>query len=390
MTAAVTRAELLRRARALAPAIRERVAKAEADRRTPVESIEAFVDAGLARILKPKRWGGYELSHDAAFDVAAEIAKACGSTGWCASLLNIHDWQLAAFPDEAQHDVWKDGPDVNIAGMVSPTGKAIGEGGGYRLSGQWSYVSGVDHCTWALLVAMAMPEGGGAPQIRFCAVPRRDFAIKDVWHCVGLKGTGSNDVIVDGAFVPAHRTLAMADFMEGMTPGAKVNPGPIYQLPMVCIFQSALTAPALGIGRGAHEEWRDWIKSRVVAYTGEKSIDTAEVQTGYARAGTTLDGAEMLLRANLDVARPGTAIDAATRQRSRIYWAQAVQMICAAVDRLMAMSGTRGFMEASPIQRAWRDVHTIASHVGLNPEQTALAYGRQALGLPRDPRSRVY
>jgi 3-hydroxy-9,10-secoandrosta-1,3,5(10)-triene-9,17-dione monooxygenase len=389
-TSTVTHEELVRRARALAPAIRERVPKAEAERRAPIESIEAFVGAGLARILKPARWGGHELTYDAAFDVAVEISKACGSTGWCASLLNIHDWWLAAFPDEAQHDVWKDGPDVSIAGMVSPTGKALAADGGFKLSGQWSYTSGVDHCSWALLAAMVMPSGQGHPHMRFFAVPKKDYAIKDTWYCVGLKGTGSNDVIVSDAFVPAHRTLTMADFLEGTTPGAKVNPGPLYRLPMVCIFQSALVAPALGIGRGAHEEWRDWIKPRIVSYTGEKQIDTTELQIAYANAGADLDAAEMMLRANLDVARPGTPIDPGTRQRSRMYWMHAAQTICRAVDTLMAMSGSRGFMESSPIQRAWRDVHTIASHVGLNPEQTAIAYGRHALGLPRDPRVRIY
>jgi 3-hydroxy-9,10-secoandrosta-1,3,5(10)-triene-9,17-dione monooxygenase len=386
----VTHEELVRRARALAPAIRARVHKAETERRTPIESVEAFVDAGLARILQPRRWGGHELTHDAAFDVTIEIAKGCGSTGWCMGLLNIHDWWLASFPDEAQHDVWKDGPDVNIAGMVSPTGKANAVDGGFRLSGLWSYTSGIDHCTWALLAAMVEPNGPGHPHMRFFAVPKKDFIIKDVWHCVGLKGTGSNDVIIDDAFVPAHRTLTMADFLEGTTPGSKTNTGPLYRLPLVCIFPSALCAPALGIGRGAHEEWRDWIKPRIVSYTGEKQVETTEVQSGYAKSAAHLDMADMLMRKNLDVVRPGTPIDPTTRQRCRIYWTQAVQMICRAVDMLMAMSGSRGFMEASPIQRAWRDVHTIASHVGLNPEQTAIAYGRQKLGLPRDPRVRIH
>jgi 3-hydroxy-9,10-secoandrosta-1,3,5(10)-triene-9,17-dione monooxygenase len=386
----MTHEELVRRARALAPAIRERIPKAEAERRTPIESIEAFVDAGLARILQPRRWGGHELSHDAAFDVAVEIAKACGSTGWCAGLLNIHDWWLAGFPEEAQHDIWKDGPDVNVAGMVAPTGKANAVDSGFKLSGLWSYTSGIDHCTWALLAAMVMPGAGGHPHMRFFAVPKKDFVIKDVWHCVGLKGTGSNDVIVNDVFVPEHRTLTMADFLEGTTPGAKVNTGPLYRLPMVCVFQSALCAPALGIGRGAHEDWRDWIKPRIVSYTGEKQIETTEVQSGYAKAGADLDAADMLMRKNLDVVRPGTPIDPATRQRSRVYWTQSVQTICKAVDTLMAMSGSRGFMEASPIQRAWRDVHTIASHVGLNPEQSAIAFGRHELGLPRDPRVRIH
>ena len=112
--------------------LREHAQQVETDRRIANHTIEAIVGAGLARILQPRRWGGYEISHDAAFDVAVEIASACGSTGWCASLLNIHDWWLAAFPEEAQHDVWRDTPDRNLAAMVYPTGKA--DAGRRRLS----------------------------------------------------------------------------------------------------------------------------------------------------------------------------------------------------------------------------------------------------------------
>ena len=134
---APTHAELVERARRLAPALRERAARAEADRRVPRESIDQFVAAGLGRILQPRRFGGYELGHSAAFDVTVEIATACGSTGWCASLLNIHDWWLATFPEQAQMDVWGSGSDPNLAAMVYPTGKAQPVPGGYKLSGRW-------------------------------------------------------------------------------------------------------------------------------------------------------------------------------------------------------------------------------------------------------------
>ena len=111
----LTHEEAVRRARALAPAIAERARRAELERRVPRELIDEIVAAGLSRILQPRRFGGYEISHDAAFDAAVTISAACGSTGWCASLLNMHDWWLAAFPEEAQHDVWRDTPDVNLA-----------------------------------------------------------------------------------------------------------------------------------------------------------------------------------------------------------------------------------------------------------------------------------
>src|SRR5438093_11090111 len=104
--------EAVARARALAPAIGERAAAAEAQRRQPEETIQEVIDAGLVRLLMPRRWGGYELPIDTLVDAVVEIAKVDASAGWCCSFLMDHAWLLAHFPEEAQHDVWASHPDA--------------------------------------------------------------------------------------------------------------------------------------------------------------------------------------------------------------------------------------------------------------------------------------
>ncbi len=377
----LTHDEAVRRAKTLAPAIAARVERCEAERRVPLESVEEFVGAGLSRILKPRRWGGHEISHDAAFDVNVEISKACGSTGWCLGFLNIHDWWVAGFPDEAQHDVWRDGPDVNLAGVIAPlSGRAKLVDGGYRLSGHWSWASGIDHCTWAIVTGMA-EQPDGSKRAHVFLVPKKDYAIKDTWFNVGMKGTGSKDIIVDDAFVPGHRSITMDDLREGTTPGTKVNTGPLYAIPLEA-RRHALSAPALGIVRAAFAHWVEWMRTKASSATGEAVAQFVPAQIDLANAEVSIDTAELLLRRNLDFIRDGGPISADRRTLSSVAGAQAVQMLCKAVDLLFYSSGSRGMFDGSPLQRAWRDVHCIASHFALNPDTSAQARARNLLGLP--------
>jgi 3-hydroxy-9,10-secoandrosta-1,3,5(10)-triene-9,17-dione monooxygenase len=385
----LTHAEAVRRARALAPAIAERAHRAEMERRVPLESVEEFVAAGLGRILQPRRWGGHEVSHDAAFDVAVEISAACGSTGWCASLLNIHDWWLAAFPDEAQNDVWRDTPDVNLAAVISPRGGKAGVvDGGYRVAGHWGWASGIDHCSWLIITAMT-DAGDGRPEARCFVIPATDCRVHDNWFNVGLKGTGSKDIFIDDIFVPAHRSLSMADLREATTPGARVNPGPLYRVPLIA-RNYALAAPALGIARGAFAEWVSWTRTRVASFTGEAIAEQGPIQTEIADIEALLDSAEFLMRRNLGFIRDGAPVDLPTRALCAHANAHAVQLICTAVHALFRLSGSRGMYDHSPIQRAWRDVHTMSSHVSLNPGAAAQLRGRALLGVPRDPKLQMY
>jgi 3-hydroxy-9,10-secoandrosta-1,3,5(10)-triene-9,17-dione monooxygenase len=372
----LTHEEAVRRARALAPSIRARAMRAEKERRIPRETVEEFVGAGLARLLTPERWGGYEISHDAACDVVMAVSAACASTGWCCSFLNIHTWWLAQFPEEGQHDVWRDTPDVNLAAVIAPQGnKAIAVDGGYRIGGRWSWASGVDHCHWAILTAVANDNETEKPYSRCFVIPRQDYAIEDTWFNVGMKGTGSNDVIVDDVFVPAHRSVALSDIHEGTTPGAKVNTGPIYGIPSAS-RKYELVAPALGAARGAFAEWLDWSCGRTVSATGQAVAESAHIHIHVAEAETDLDAAALIQQRNLDLIRNGPPIDMLTRAHILSSSAQSMKLVCRAMDVLFHSSGSSGMRDESPIQRAWRDVHTIASHISLNPDSGGMIRGR--------------
>ena len=381
--------EAMHRARVLAPALRERAATTEAERRIADETMEAIAGAGLLRILMPRRWCGYEISHDAAFDVSVEIATACGSTGWCVSLLNIHDWWLAGFPEEAQHYVWGDTPDRIVCAMVYPTGNAAPVDGGYRLSGRWSFVSGVDCSHWAIVAAMVSGLDG-PPHARHFLIPRADYAIEDTWHNVGMRGTGSNDLIVGDVFVPAHRTISMDDFREGTTPGSRVNAGPLYRGAAICIFAHALAAPALGVARGALADWIEGTRGKAATTTGEAVAEWSHVQIGAAQTQLDIDVGEMLLRRNLASIRNGGPTDRGMRARGAASYGHAVRILCTAIDKLVQMSGARGMRDESTIQRAWRDIHAISAHVGLNADLSGQSFGRFLFGLPRDPKVRMY
>ena len=144
--------ELVARARALAPRLRERAVQAERDRNIPKQSVEEYIDAGLMRTITPRRWGGYEHDHEVAFDIAIELGRStCGSSAWCLNYMSDHLGILAHFPEQAQSDVWSDGPDVGIATPAAPTGKAQIASGGYRLDGKWSWCSGITHCQWIMI-----------------------------------------------------------------------------------------------------------------------------------------------------------------------------------------------------------------------------------------------
>src|SRR5215813_12670849 len=173
-------AELIERARALAPRLKERAVRAERDRNIPRESVEEYIDAGLIRTIMPKRFGGCEHDHEVAFDIAVELGRStCGSSAWCLNYLSDHAGILAHFPDEAQHDVWDKNRDACIATSAAPTGKAEVAPGGYRLNGQWSWSSGSRHSHWVMIGGLVHRTGEHHPDMRLFLVPAADLKILD-------------------------------------------------------------------------------------------------------------------------------------------------------------------------------------------------------------------
>jgi 3-hydroxy-9,10-secoandrosta-1,3,5(10)-triene-9,17-dione monooxygenase len=382
-----TAAELVARAKALAPKLRERAFKAERDRNIPKESVEEYIDAGLIHTLQPRRWGGYEHDHEVMFDIAVELGKStCGSSAWCLNYLGDHACILAHFPEEAQHDVWSKDNTACIATSAAPTGKVTVAPGGYRLNGRWSWCSGLSHSQWIMIGGLVFREGEDHPDMRLYLVPVSEVKQEDTWYCAGLSATGSNTSVLDDVFVPEHRSVSFATLRDAHSPGSAVNTNPIYRTPFIAVHTYALLGPALGLARGGYSDFTEWTRQRYLTYTQLAIAQHVPVQLKVAEIGAQIDAAELLARRALATARADyTDMSMETRTRLRRDWAFAMKTLRDAMDSLVNISGSSGLMAGNSVQRCWRDVHAIASHVVMNWDVPAENFGRMEFGLPLNP-----
>jgi len=284
----------------LLPGIAARADQAEAERRIPDETIAELRDAGVFRMLQPKRWGGMEADPVEFYEVVRTIGAVCGSTGWVTSVVGVHPWQLALFPDQAQQDIWGQDPDTLASSSYAPTGRCTPVEGGYELTGRWSFSSGCDHCSWVLLGAIVMGADGTPVDFLTVLVPRTDYVIEDVWDVVGLRGTGSNDIVIEKAFIPSYRVLSFKDVSALKCPGQAENTAPLYKLPFGTVFSYTITTPIIGIATGAYEAHVERMRERVRISYGQKVSSDPFAHVRVARAATDIDASWLQLERNLD------------------------------------------------------------------------------------------
>src|ERR1700716_2721340 len=204
-----TYAAMVARAEALIPKLRERASRTEDLRRLPPETERDLHDAGLFRIVQPKRVGGSELDYVALVDCADALGQADASAAWNFANLASHHWMLAMFDRYAQDSVWDRDVDTLIASsFIFPAGRARKVDGRYVLRGSWPFSSGVDSCEWNMLASVvASDDEADGIEYRIFLLNRGDYKIVDTWNATGLRGTGSNDVEVAEAFVAEGMTL---------------------------------------------------------------------------------------------------------------------------------------------------------------------------------------
>ena len=377
--------DLLSRARALVPALKARSARAEALRRIPEETIQDLHASGLFRILQPRRVGGAEQPFRAIVEISAVIGQGCGSTAWVYGNLASHHWMLAMWDQRVQDEIWGDSPDTLIASaFVFPSGHALKTDGGYRLSGRWKFSSGIDPSRWSMLGAIVHDESTGEGEYRMFLVPQADYRAIDTWFVAGLKGTGSKDIEVTDAFVPAYRSLAVAETRGAPTPGALMNPGALYRIPVFDMFPYVVAGAALGIAEGALASFTEETTSRIASYSATRMSDYAPVQIRLAEAAAGIAAARLLMIARCDeamaIAERRAVPSVEDKVRFRRDGAFAARLCTHAVDLLFEASGGDGLYDLHDIQRAFRDVHAANSHNALNWDVAAALYGKVALG----------
>ena len=387
----VTREALVERARDLIPGIQARAALADEIRRIPDDSQRELMDAGLYRIYLPARFGGYEMDQMIQVDIAAELGRACGSTAWVHTVVASHSWMHGMFEAEAQDEVWGDDPDTLISGST-PTGDAKVDpvDGGFVLNGTWTFASGVDVCDWNHFNMFTPRDDGAGMEHRYGLAPRSDFEVLDDWHTTGLRGTGSKSMVCRDLFIPEYRTLRSETCRGEPTPGSRVNPNPIYRMPLFSLFGKGIVAPAVGIARGALEIVIDQMNARRIQ-AGAKLAEQQSAQIRAAEAAAEIDAAWTLLGRDCREVHARAEADEVPTLEERARWRRndsfAGNMLVRAVDRLMALQGAGGNSDTSPLQRHWRDMHTLASHIALAWDAQGANYGRILYGLPSaDPK----
>ena len=376
--------------RDLLPSFRERAEDAERLRVVPEASIKELADTGFFRMLQPKRYDGLEADPIDFFTAVRDIAGACGSTGWVSSVVGVHPWQIGLFDDEAQQAVWGEDTGTRVSSSYAPTGKAVVTDGGFLLSGKWSFSSGCDHASWVLLGGLVFNAEGQVVDFRTFLVPREKYQIGDVWNVVGLRGTGSNDIVVDETFVPEAFTLSMGDTGRCFGPGQAVNDSDLYKLPFHSIFTTTISTPIIGIAYGAYAEHVEMQQSRVrAAYAGEKASLDPFAAVRIARASSDIDAAWALtmnnIRDEMALVAKGEKIPLGLRLKVRRDQVLGTQRAIDAIDALFEASGGRALAEGTYLQRAWRDAHAGRVHAANDPERALQMYGAHEFGHKVDP-----
>ncbi|MBW0270308.1 monooxygenase [Nocardia sp. MH4] len=378
--------EVTERVEALLPTLRERAQEAEDLRRIPDESMKALQETGFFRLLQPKQWGGHAADPVVFYDTVRKIASACGSTGWVAGIIGVHNWHLALFDQQAQQDVWGEDTDVRISSSYAPMGAGQAVDGGYIVRGSWAWSSGSDHATWAVLGGPVIKNGKPVDFGSFL-IPRSDYRIDDVWNVVGLRGTGSNTVVVEDVFVPSHRFLSFRAMSEGRAPGLEQNTDAVFKMPWGTIHPTTISTPIVGMGYGAYEAHVEHQGKRVrAAFAGENAKDDPFAKVRVAEAASDIDAAWRQLSGNVAeeyaLLQAGQEVPFDLRVRARRDQVRATGRVIASIDKLFESSGATALANGTPLQRFWRDAHAGRVHAANDPERAYVMYGTHEFGLP--------
>ncbi|MEW1779830.1 hydrolase [Streptomyces sp. NPDC086777] len=361
------RAEAAERARELDPAV-----------------LAEIVRAGFARHFAPAAVGGTAGTFTELVEAVQVIAEECPASSWCASLIASIARMAGAFlPEQGQARIWAAGPDTVLVGSVTPFGTARPAAGGWLVAGRWPYISGVAHSDWALVCGLV--ESGTGSEARLFALPRSAYRIEDTWHSVGMAATGSNTLVLDEVFVPEHLSFDRADLFAGRTAEAWGGvPAACHRAPLQAVNGLMFAAPAVGAALGMVRTFSVYFAEKaghapqLPGTTGVQGV-RGSAEQALARSAGEVDAARLLLERAARLADEGAATHPLDTTRNLRDCALAVDLSVTAVDRLFRQSGTRGQAVSGSMQRLWRDVTAISTHVALQFEPAARGWVDQVL-----------
>lgn len=359
-----TATEILARAKAIAPLLRERSAEIEQHRRLPADVVEMLRGTGVFRMGFSREWGGPELTSMEQTEVIEALAHGDASAGWCA-MIGMDTGLYASFLDEPVAKEMFTSLDMITAGLLFPVGRAELAPGGYRLTGRWQFGSGITHCDWVISGAFiyrdGRPEPGPAGEphdSRLMMVPRSQVEVIDTWHTTGLAGSGSCDYTITDVFVPEERTLTFGAVRNGSGPLAQPE-----------VHMRNMPGVPLGVARAALDHVREIAATRVRP-AGGGWADNWRVQVTVAECEADLFASRQAvyggMRRQWDVLSSGGTLDDLTPDEraalplSRLHAFRTARSV---VSRLYDLLQTESVYRRSPMDRWLRDTTTMCQHI---------------------------
>jgi alkylation response protein AidB-like acyl-CoA dehydrogenase len=378
--------EVLARARGLRDLLAANAAKGEQDRRVTEDSIKAMTDAGLFKIAVPRRYGGYETSVRTMLEVSAAVGEADGGTSWVLTLVNVCNWMVGLFPQQAQDDIYGADPGALVSGVLAPTATTVKVYGGWRVTGKWFYNSGSWHSSWAGLGIPVTDAGGQVVNQGLALIPRADLELEDTWFVAGMRSSGSNCLVADDVFVPEHRVMLVPPAILGQYGTEHAADEALYRSALVPVLALVLVGPQLGMGQAALDYVISKAAKKPVSYTFfTAQSESAGFQLQIAEAARLIDTAKLhAFRAADDIdaaAARGDYPDFLTRARIRSDTGYVAECVTKAIDILLYAHGAASFADVSPLQRIWRDSAVAARHAVVSPQVSYEVYGKALLGV---------
>ncbi|BBX07891.1 hydroxylase [Mycolicibacterium aichiense] len=362
-------ASVLDKTMEIADQLREQAVEAEKIGKLTDQTVKAMKEAGHIRLLQPAKYGGLEVHPREFAETVMAIAALDPAAGWINGVVGVHPYQLAYADPRVAEEIWADDVDTWVASPYAPQGIARPVDGGYIFNGRWQFSSGTDHCDWIFLGAIKSDADGKVqmpPQMLHMILPRKDYEIvEDSWDVVGLRGTGSKDVIVKDAFVPEYRVMDAFKVMDGTAQREAGMTDTLYLMPWSTMFPLGISSATIGICEGALAAHLDYQRERVSA-AGTAIKDDPYVMYAIGEAAADINAARQEILANVDriydMVDSGKEVSFEDRAAGRRTQVRAVWRAVSAVDEIFARSGGNAMRMDKPLQRYWRDAHTGMAH----------------------------
>lgn len=370
-------------AETIVEALKETEAESEANRVLSARAVALLHEAGLTRIVSPAAYGGYQLPVRALVEAERVVAHGSTAASWVLMVCAAHTFIAGRLPRRGQDEIFGTDPGMLIPGVPSPRGTCQRTADGYILNGRWPYASGADHGDWVLIGCRGIRNDAGEPCPSLIVVmPKADVVIDDTWYTLGMRGTGSKDLVLENVVIPDRYAVPMGEAQLGVVPGVDI---PLYRLPIRASLATMLLGTIVGMAERGLRLFIEQTRTRREVYTGIMKADSPGMQRRVAEASAEIACAWSLTQRNCDLLdeamRHEPPMPTAARAQARWNAAYATELCRRASNRLFEGAGAGAAHDSNVMQVFFRDMNTATHHAMLDFDSNIEIQGKSLLGV---------